>query len=91
MNKPPPAQHAPRKEAVPATPDTPGFYEKSDPIPVPEVIDGDPEANWDLWQKAVALQDGKKPPASPGPDSFDTTQPLPLAALTAYTRAKPEG
>ena len=83
MSMKPPAEPAPRKEADTAAP---GLYEKSDPIPVPEVIDGDQESNWDLWQKTLATQDGKKPPAS---DSFDTTQPLPLSALSGYPKSKP--
>ena len=86
MSKPAHAEHAPRKEAVPVDPGTPGLYEKSDPIPVPEVIDGDPDANWDLWQKTLASQDGKKP----APDNFDATQPLPLAALSSYIQPKPK-
>lgn len=86
MSKKPPEEPAPPKEANTAAP---GLYEKSDPIPLPEVIDGDPESNWDLWQKTLASEGSKKPP--PGTDNFDTTQPLPLAMLDSYTKRKPEG
>ena len=81
MNKKPPTEHAPRQEANTAPP---GLYEKSDPIPVPEVIEDDQDASWGLWQQAVASQEDK-PPVN---DSFDNTQPMSLAELRGYTKPK---
>ena len=51
MTKKPPADANSRQDAATAPP---GLYEKSDPIPVPDVIDDDQDASWGLWQQAVA-------------------------------------
>jgi hypothetical protein len=46
-------------------------YEKVEPIPVPEVIEGDAESTWGLWEQAIAAQEKQM-------DGFDNTLPLPI-------------
>lgn len=35
------------------------------PLPVPEVVEGNDNADWDLWEESVSFQDSQLPPATP--------------------------
>jgi hypothetical protein len=38
------------------------------PIPVPEVVEGNEESDWGLWEDSVAFQDSQMQSALPWPD-----------------------
>ncbi len=52
------------------TPPRKDTYLRGDPIPVPEVIEEDPETSWALWAEAIAIQD----------EFYAQTSPVPLTS-----------
>ena len=35
------------------------------PLPTPEVVEGNENSDWDLWEESVSFQDSQLPPATP--------------------------
>lgn len=35
------------------------------PLPTPEVVEGNENSDWDLWEESVSFQDSQLPPAAP--------------------------
>jgi hypothetical protein len=58
------ARSIPMRTNTPARKET---YLRGDPIPVPEVIEEDPETSWALWAEAIAIQDEFYAQTSPAP------------------------
>ena len=46
------------------------------PLPVPEVVEGNEDSDWSLWEESVSFQDSQMQPVGP------TTKPMPLQAVT---------
>jgi hypothetical protein len=49
----PAARDKPPKTSKPASP--------PDPLPVPEVVEGNQDSDWSLWEDSVAFQDSQMP------------------------------
>ena len=45
------------------------------PLPVPEVVEGNEDADWSLWEESVSLQNSQMQPAWP------KTEPMPLQGV----------
>lgn len=59
---------APDADTPAAKPSRPGASPQAkkpprlpDPIPVPEVVEGNEESDWSLWEDSVAFQDSQMP------------------------------
>ena len=46
------------------------------PLPVPEVVEGNEDSDWSLWEESVSFQDSQMQPVLP------TTKPMPMQAVT---------
>jgi len=49
------------------TPPRKDVYLRNDPIPVPDVIEDDPETSWAMWAEAIAIQDEFYSQTAPAP------------------------
>jgi len=52
------------------------------PLPVPEVVEGNEESDWSLWQASVALHDSRIQPLwlATEPGALNETAPSPASA-----------
>jgi hypothetical protein len=78
-------QHAPDKNGRPKR--SPTDLSALDPLPLPEVTEGNSEADWSAWEDSVAFQDSQmsgfessKPPPDPSPRTGDT-EPDPFSQV----------
>jgi hypothetical protein len=57
----------------------------TDPIPVPEVVEGNDHTDWDLWQDSV---DSQVQPLSPSSRTYVDTTPSQLDDLDPFSRVR---
>jgi hypothetical protein len=72
--KPASTRHEPTKRR--ATGERPG-YDPLEPLPKPEVTEGNEDSDWSLWENSMAFQDSQMP------EPYPQTTPMPIQAADA--------
>jgi hypothetical protein len=60
-------------------------YDPLEPLPRPEVTEGNDDSDWSLWENSIAFQDSQIP------EPYPKTKPAPLAAADAEDSDIPTG
>lgn len=61
----------------------------AEPIPVPEVVEGNGESDWNLWQDSVmTLESLQQVAPASNANGYEETQPLTTDELNAYIKAQ---
>ena len=76
----------PRQPAIKrrAAGERPG-YDPLEPLPRPEVTEGNEDSDWSLWENSIAFQDSQIP------EQYPKTKPAPLEAADADDSGIPTG
>lgn len=82
----PSSEHSSRSQSKPPA----ALPVLAEPIPVPEVVEGNGESDWNLWQDSVmTLESGFQQLAgASNADGYEETQPLTTDELNAYIKSR---